>query len=124
MRYLALLVLSSACDVSSPTVDAPPSVESDAEMHMDDIARGKSFDNIVRPLVTECATGPCHTGQPPLLTSYAAMTAVPANLAKYTARPGNANILVTKGGVDNTHMGLDYFSPLEQAQVAAWIDSL
>lgn len=68
--------------------------------------------------------GACHRAQPPILTSYAAMTELPELELRYTAKPGSSNILVTKGGATNTHQGLDYFSSLEKALIAEWIDKL
>jgi hypothetical protein len=53
------------------------------------------------------------------LTSFAALGAT------YKAKPGASNILVTKGNATaGNHEGITYFTPAEQATVAAWIDSL
>jgi hypothetical protein len=68
---------------------------------------------MIAPLVTEC-TG-CHgTGEPPNLTSFAALQ------PKYKLKPGNTNVLVTKGD----HQNITYFTAGEKTTVAAWIDSL
>jgi len=76
-----------------------------------------SFTTMIKPLVTECVS--CHgSGTPPNLSSFTALQ------AKYKMKPGNANILVTKGGAANTHQGLPYLTTEEQATVTAWIESL
>jgi hypothetical protein len=82
----------------------------------------QSFAAMVSPLVTECAIPACHGGaQPPNLANYAQLA------AKYKTKPGNTNILVTKGAMSvpvGMHSGLQYLSAAEQTTVAAWIDSL
>lgn len=121
MRLYALVVLCACAGDPAAPVDAAI----DAYVPMDAMARARSFEQIVMPLVTECiGNGACHRSQPPVLTSYAAMTSLPELEARYTAKPGLSNILVTKGGSENTHQGLFYFSTVEQAQIAAWIDRL
>jgi hypothetical protein len=78
-----------------------------------------SFTAMIAPLVTECVTGGCHTVQPPILTSFSSLA------AKYTAKPGATNILVTKGSLTgDMHSGLPYLTAEEQTIVANWIDSL
>jgi hypothetical protein len=71
-----------------------------------------SFNATVKPLVGTC-TG-CHGAQPPTLTSYAALQ------AKYKMKPGNGNILVTKGD----HQGITYFNTNDKAAIQGWIDGL
>ena len=77
-----------------------------------------SFTNTITPLVGACLG--CHSAvQPPVLTSYAALDAA------YKAKPGTANILVTKGnGTGGVHQGVPYFDTNQQNTVAAWIDGL
>lgn len=79
---------------------------------------GQSFNAMIKPLVTTC-TG-CHSGiTPPDLSSFDKLGAA------YKTKPGNANILVTKGALTgNVHQGVPYFTADQQATVAAWIDSL
>ena len=73
----------------------------------------QTFDAQVKPLVTRCIG--CHSGtQVPILTSYATLA------AKYKVKPGETNILVTKGD----HQGVMYFSAVEKTAVANWINSL
>ena len=79
---------------------------------------GQTFDARVKPLVTECIA--CHGGtQAPNLASFAVLQAT------YKTKPGNTNILVTKGNLTGgVHSGLPYLTAAEQTTVAAWIDSL
>jgi len=106
------LILLAACSVG----EVPP-VGGGPDGGIDNLGQ-QSFASTIAPLVTEC-TG-CHaTTQPPNLTSFAAME------AKYKTGPGTGNILVTKGALTaGVHQGVPYFTPAEQATVAAWIDSL
>ncbi len=77
-----------------------------------------SFMTTIQPLVTACLG--CHSaGQPPNLSSFAALGPT------YKVKPGASNVLVTKGDASGgLHQGAAYFSPTDQATVAAWIDSL
>jgi len=75
---------------------------------------GQSFEAMIKPLVMPKCTG-CHAGGvPPTLTAFSVLE------AKYKTKPGNANVLVTKGD----HSGVIYFDATQKATVAAWIDSL
>lgn len=77
-----------------------------------------SFTAQIAPLVTRC-TG-CHGGtQDPNLTSFTTLK------AKYYAKPGASNILVTKGDQNGgNHEGIAYFDATAKAAVAAWIDGV
>ncbi len=121
VRLFTLLVVGACTTSELPVVDAPV----DTYVPMTEAQRARSFEQIVMPLVTECVgNGACHRGQPPLLTSYADLTATMELELRYTAKPGVQNILVTKGGADNTHQGVFYFSSIEKVTIAEWIDSL
>lgn len=115
---LVLFAMLAACS-AGPT-EAVRDASTDGAM--DNAARERSFEQVLRPIVIPCLS--CHRSQPPILSTYAQMTAAPAHLARYTMKPGAANVLVTKGGPTNSHQGLDYFTPAQQQAVAAWIDSL
>ena len=72
-----------------------------------------SFNSTVKPLVTSCVS--CHQGnQAPNLTSFTALE------AKYKMKPGNTNVLVTKGN----HAGIQYLGAADKMTVQNWIDSL
>ncbi|HEY0192084.1 MAG TPA: hypothetical protein VGC42_13280 [Kofleriaceae bacterium] len=73
----------------------------------------QSFDSQIKPIVSrECVA--CHSGgQPPNLTSYAALE------SPYKVKPGASNPLVTKG----LHEG-PTFTATERTTVINWIDSL
>ena len=72
-----------------------------------------TFETIVKPKVMRCLA--CHSaGQPPNLTSYAALGAT------YKTKPSSMNLLVNKGD----HEGITYFSATEKTAIAMWIDSL
>ena len=106
---LALSACLAACSVGEVPGDPPDGGNG--------TGGGQSFNAMVAPLVTEC-TG-CHGGTPPNLTSFSALQ------AKYKMKPGNANILVTKGdAMGGMHQGIPYFTAAEKTTVAAWIDSL
>jgi cytochrome c553 len=75
-------------------------------------ANEASFNATVKPLVATCVS--CHGAQPPTLTSYAMLQ------PKYKMRPGNTNILVTKGD----HQGITYFNATDKAAIQGWIDGL
>jgi hypothetical protein len=111
---LALLVLFSACSVGevpgegSGTPDAPAAGPNQL-----------SFNAMIKPLVANCLG--CHsTGQPPNLTSFDTLE------AKFKVKPGNTNILVTKGhATNNQHpVGIPYFTPDQKTTVTTWIDGL
>ncbi len=111
---IALLVLFSACSVGevpgegSGTPDAPPAGPNQL-----------SFNAMIKPIVGACIG--CHTvGQPPILTSFDTLD------TKFKAKPGNTNILVTKGDATNNQhpVGIPYFTPDQKATVTAWIDGL
>jgi hypothetical protein len=107
---IALLVLIAACGVGEVPIDTPDAAQDPNAL---------SFNQVVEPLITECKA--CHLGTQPILTSYSTL------LDKYKTKPGANNILVTKDNVDNTpgrHQGIDYFTPQEEATIAAWIDGL
>lgn len=107
----ALLVLSlslAACSVGAVEgggVDGGGSGSNDAMNRM-------TFTTVITPLVTECTA--CHGGTPPNLTSYDMLQ------PKYKMKPGNMNVLVTKGD----HSGVTYFNQTEKDQVTAWINGL
>lgn len=111
---IALLVLFSACSVGevpgegSGTPDAPPAGPNQL-----------SFNAMIKPIVGACVG--CHTvGQPPILTSFDTLE------ARFTAKPGNTNILVTKGDATNNQhpVGIPYFTADQKATVTSWIDGL
>jgi hypothetical protein len=74
----------------------------------------QTFMTVITPLVMTKCTG-CHSGgSPPNLSSFAALD------VKYKTKPGNTNVLVTKGN----HSGVIYFDATDQGKVAMWIDNL
>ena len=117
LRAVAVLCVLAGCDVgevpvgggsNNPTVDAPPG---------EDPANKASFDTVMKPMVMAkgCLNGAiCHMVSPPQLAEYSSVA------AKYKVKPGNANILVTKGDHQNTI----YFDQAQKDAVAAWIDGL
>ena len=109
MLRAGLLFALAGCNVGEVPVNADSGGEGAA-----------SFEASIAPLVTECvAAGACHTVQAPVLTWFQSLA------ARYKAKPGVQNILVTKGSLTGgTHSGLPYLTTMEQATVAAWIDSL
>lgn len=109
---LSLLVACSVGEVPLPggapdggaTADAPASGASPGAI---------SFNMKVKPLVTACVA--CHSGgQAPNLTSFDALD------ARYKMKPGNTNILVTKGA----HQGQPFLTADGITTVTAWINSL
>lgn len=111
---VAALLMTAACSVG----EVPIGGGGTPDGNNDGTGGGMSFNAMVKPLVTECVA--CHsTTQPPNLMSFSALD------AKYKAKPGNANILVTKGSLTaGVHQGVPYLTPAEQTTVAGWIDSL
>lgn len=106
---IALLTLLTACSVGAvdggAAIDAPPS---QAEL---------TFNTSIKPIVERCSAPTCHGGAiPPNLSSFGALTAV----AKYTMKPGNTNILYTKGN----HVNVTYFNATDLATLEMWINSL
>jgi hypothetical protein len=72
-----------------------------------------TFDSMVKPRVGTCLS--CHSGgQNPNLSTYALLQ------PKYKTKPGNTNILVTKGD----HQGITYLNATDKAAVESWINSL
>jgi len=110
---LAALVMTTACSVGEVPIGG-----GGPDGNNDGTGGGKSFNMIVKPLVTECIA--CHsTTQPPNLMSFMMLD------GRYKAKPGAQNILVTKGSLTGgTHQGIPYLTTDEQTQVATWIDSL
>jgi hypothetical protein len=113
LPQIALFMMLAACGVGEVSDGTPDS-------GMTGGAGENSFNTMIKPLVTEC-TG-CHgSGTKPILSSYASLTAD----AKYKAKPGAMNILVTKAdATGGTHQGVTYFSAMEKTTVGNWIDSL
>lgn len=106
---IALFTLLTACSVGAvegdATPDAPPSP---AEM---------AFTTTIKPIVMRCSAQTCHGGNiAPNLSSYSLLTSV----ARYTTKPSAQNILITKGD----HANITYFSTMDSATMAMWIDSL
>lgn len=114
-RLSVLAVLLTACSVGEVPPNGDPGPGVDGSINSGGEA---SFQMIVAPKVTECVG--CHAGlTPPNLSSFGELE------AKYKQGPGATNILVTKGGLTGgIHQGLPYLTDPEQAEVAAWIDSL
>jgi hypothetical protein len=110
---LTTLLLVTACSVGEVPIGG-----SGPDGNNDGTGGGKSFNMIVKPLVTECVA--CHaTTQPPNLSSFMTLD------AKYKTKPGNTNVLVIKGSLTGgTHQGIPYLTADEQTAVAGWIDSL
>ncbi len=78
-----------------------------------------SFNEMIRPLMRGCVG--CHANgvNEPNLTSFEALG------ARYKAKPGRANILVTKAdSAGGMHYGNPYLDVDGKRIVAAWIDSL
>ncbi|HWO19733.1 MAG TPA: hypothetical protein VNO30_13200 [Kofleriaceae bacterium] len=102
----ALFALLTACSVGSVdgpgTPDAAPS------------GNELSFTTTMKPVVMRCVGCHGNGGSQPNLTSYSTL------MAKYTAKPGNTNVLVTKGD----HAGIVYFSAADKTTVENWINSL
>lgn len=71
-----------------------------------------------------CAGLGCHAtgGQKPTLDAYAPLAS--QLTTQYPARPGNTNILVTKGKAAGTHSNMMWLSTTEQTKLGNWIDSL
>ena len=111
---LSLVLVLGACDVGEyGTSAAPGSTSPDASAPPGSGANETSFDAMIKPLVTSCLS--CHSGgQQPTLTSYSALQ------AKFKAKPGSTNPLVTKGD----HAGIVYFNATDKEKVRAWIDGL
>lgn len=104
---VALLALLTACSVGA--------VEGDPPVDAAVTAAELSFNSMIKPIVMRCVG--CHSGgSPPNLSSYSALTAS----ASYTAKPGSANVLVTKGD----HSGITYFTPADKTTMENWINSL
>jgi hypothetical protein len=104
VRIALVLVVSVHCRFDLPPIDA--SAESINE---------RTFRTTITPLVTECIS--CHGGPgitPPNLTSLDMLQ------DRYKMKPGNTNILVTKGG----HSGVPYLPPPELDMVTNWINDL
>ncbi len=111
---VVLFVLLAGCSVGEVpiegggTPDAPPAGPNQI-----------SFNNMITPITPGCRG--CHsTGQPPNLTSFDALE------AKFKAKPGSGNILVTKGdALAGQHpAGIPYFTPDQKTIVTGWIDGL
>jgi hypothetical protein len=106
---IALFTLLTACSVGAvdgdATPDAPPS---QAEL---------SFNMTITPIVARCTAPSCHGGGiSPNMTSYGMLT----SSTRYTMKPGNQNILVTKGN----HANITYFTPMDSATMEMWINTL
>jgi hypothetical protein len=109
----ALFFLLAACSVGEVPIEGAP----DGGGGNNAAANEQSFTTIIKPLVGACIG--CHgTTLAPVLTSFS--TLGPA----YKVKPGAQNILVTKGGLTNTHQSLPYLTTAEQGVVAKWIDEL
>ena len=84
-----------------------------------------TFNSQIKDIVARCGgAAPCHVvgAQKPTLTEYAPLASQLET--QYTARPGNTNILVTKGKSTGTHSNMMWLSIGDQDKLAAWIDSL
>ncbi len=119
----AVLLLSAtalaACDVGEVKINGGvtpdgPGGASAAKIEM--------FDSVIKPMATaaSCLDAGCHSGiQVPVLNTWDSLG------AKYKTGPGGAtNILVTKGGTPapGTHSAKPYFTDVQRATIAAWID--
>jgi hypothetical protein len=114
MHKVALLVLFAACSVGEVPLEGGGTPDAQ-QMGPNQ----QSFDMIMKPLVMPCLG--CHsTTQAPNLTSFDALQAM------YKNKPGNTNILVTKGdALGGQHpQGIPYFNTDQKNQVTAWIDGL
>ena len=109
---LVLLTSLAACSVVTYGEEQMSSTPDAAVM--DNPANATSFTAQITPLVMPRCTS-CHgTAQAPNLTSYAMMQ------AQYKRKPGDTNLLVTKGD----HAGIQYFNTTEKATVESWINNL
>lgn len=112
----ALFLVLGACDVG----EVPPAGGGGVDGGVDPAAQ--SFNTIVKPRTSRCATAACHGGtQSPNLSDYAKLGAA------YKTKPGKNNILVTKGTMTvpvGQHSGMPYLSSDDQTAIANWIDSL
>lgn len=107
-----LLTALTACSVGTYGEEQMSSTP-DAAM-MENPANAASFTSMITPLVNPRCTS-CHgTAQAPNLMSYEMLQ------AQYKRKPGNTNILVTKGD----HSGIQYFNTTEKATVESWINNL
>lgn len=113
-----LTLVLAACSVGSVNGDNVPT---DAAAD----PRAGTFDQMVLPLVNAktCNEAGCHGGaQNPKMTSFALLTEVPANAAKYLKVPAAENILITKDALSpGTHQGRAYLDAADKAAISTWL---
>lgn len=108
-------VLSCALSGACSSDEASPDAAADGPV-VDGTA---SFNAMVKPLLNGCVG--CHANgvNEPNLTSFQALG------ARYKAKPGRSNILVTKAdSAGGMHYGNPYLDVDGKRIVASWIDSL
>jgi len=128
------LLFVAACDVgevpasgASPAPDAGGGGGSDAAGSADSgspTGAEATFNSQIKQMVMRCANPGCHAtgGQKPTLDAY---TPLADQLrTQYTVRPGNTNVLVTKGKAAGNHSNMPWLSGTEQTALGNWIDSL